>query len=161
LDFDFRVAGKKLTAGSDGGICEGMDSWFDIGAELTVAVHFREWREAPWLAPVICEGDGPPGRMRAYELIEGPHRTRIEAAVRQWLKNGSLPELDHPAQYCLVLRFAVLGHLLSSFDDVFPAPKKEEIPALYEKFLIDWWRKNGSNYAVGFTCAEYDLNMSP
>jgi hypothetical protein len=130
--------------------------WFEIGLHLTAAVEYSEWRDAPWLRDVITDGDEP-GRVRAFELIEAPHIPLLESAVRQWLDTDELPTLSHPTSYLLALRFATIGHLLMSFSGVFPPPSELTLPVLYERFLLEWWRKNGGVYGVGFSCSEYDI----
>ena len=131
-------------------------SWFNVGFHLTAAVEYQLWREAPWLPVVITDGDVP-GRVRAYQLTEAPHLERLESAVRQWLKDETLPSLEHPVSFLLVLRFAVVGNLLSSFEGVLPPVTEQSLNSIYERFLLDWWRRSGPGYAVGFTCSDYDI----
>jgi hypothetical protein len=132
-----------------------MSGWFAAGFRLSVAFPYHPWREAPWLREVITDSDEP-GRVRAFELVEAPHTQRIEIAVEQWLGGVEPPTLAHPASYLLALRFSTVGHLLMSFDGLFPPPPESSVPAIYRKFLLDWWRKNGPIYGVGYSSSEHD-----
>jgi hypothetical protein len=131
-------------------------SWFEIGCRLTFAFSYELWEEAPWLGMVVTDGNIP-GRVHAYELTEAKYSKELDAAVGRWLRTGELSTLKHPASYLLALRFATVGCLLSSFEGVLPPPEDSAIPKLYERFLVDWWRSSGPCYAVGFCCAEHDI----
>jgi hypothetical protein len=132
--------------------------WSDIGLHLSLAVHYNQWREAPWQCVVITDGDEP-GRTQAFRLIEQRFFEQIESAVEQWLAADELPTLSHPASYLLALRFATVGHLLMSFDGLFPPPSESVVGETYRRFLLDWWQKYGDVYAVGFSCSEYDAEV--
>jgi len=130
-------------------------TWHRLAEKLEESVPFSEWREAPWLPVVMYQG-GLLGRVRAFQLVEEPHAQSIESAIEQWLGGGGLSTLGLPATYLLALRFHVVGFLLRSFEGVLPIPQAEQVQTLYRSFLLDWWRRVGANYAVGFSCAEYD-----
>jgi hypothetical protein len=44
-----------------------------------------------------------------------------------------------------------------SFDQILPPPPETQVPSIYERFLLNWWRRHGAAYAVGSTCAEFDI----
>jgi len=134
-----------------------MTGWTAVGFALEAAFPYQEWREAPWLHGVIGDDDAP-ARPRIFEKIEAPHVQRIETAIEQWLSGTAPDQLEHPASYFLALRFSTVAHLLMSFDGVFPHPTETATPDIYRKFLLSWWRRNGSVYGVGFSCSDYEHN---
>ena len=131
--------------------------WNDIGLHLSLAVPYHEWREAPWLCDVIGDADAP-ARPRVFQLVESPHVSQLESAVEQWLGDGSLPTLGHPASYLLALRFSTVGHLMMTFDGFFPPPPVSSVGETCQCFLLDWWRQHGAVYAVGYSCSEYEID---
>ena len=133
-----------------------IESWRKIADDLETAIPFAEWQEAPWLRVVYIDEGRMLGRLKAYELVESPHVLEIELAVEKWIKGETLPKLEHPASYLLALRFHTVSFLLRSLDGIVLPPPREQIREMYRKFLIDWWRRVGGNYAVGSTCVEYD-----
>jgi hypothetical protein len=131
-------------------------SWWQLGEMLCLGgPPYDMWREAPWLRFTVSETDPTP-RVKAFELFEVRYAELLNKAVEHWLQNRPLPTLNTEASYLLGLCFQVVGNLLMSFADVgslMPPAPDDEI-GISRKFLIDWWRKNGANYAVGSTCAE-------
>jgi hypothetical protein len=89
-------------------------------------------------------------------MTEKPYAKLLDTAVELWLRGKPLPDLDKTATFLLGLRFAVVGCLLMSFEDVgslMPPAPEDEI-GISRHFLIDWWHKHGAFYAVGSECAE-------
>jgi hypothetical protein len=134
--------------------------WRDLGFHLIGQVHYELWRDAPWLGTVITQNDDEPGRLQAYRLVEAPYVHRIESAVQRWLDTADLPLFEPPAHHLFALRFATVGELFMSFDGILRAPSEPEVYSVYKSFLIDWWRDHGATYAVGFSCADYDIHES-
>jgi hypothetical protein len=132
-----------------------MLTWDNVADDLRDAIRFVQWRDAAARLEQKFLGESLV-HVRAFEAFEAPHIERIESAIEQWLTKRALPELGDETSYLLALRFHVVAFLLASFDGVLPAPHDGEIPALYQAFLIEWWRKVGANYAVGFSHAEDD-----
>lgn len=131
-------------------------SWVDLGIHLMTQLPYQLRPESPWLRNVIADSDAP-GRVKAFQLVEGPHIQQIELAVERWLEGHALPHFEEPARQLLTLRFHVVGHLLLSLERALPSPGGISDATLLRSFLIDWWRRSGAHYAVGFECAEFDL----
>ena len=129
--------------------------WSKFGIYLALAVPYQPWKEAPWLRAVITDADDI-GRQQAYRLTEEPHIEKIESAIEQWLEDGSIQTLEHPADFLFSLRFSTVGHLLSTFEGLFAPPPATRHSWFYRSFLINWWRKHGQMYAVGYTLGEDD-----
>ncbi len=113
--------------------------WVEIGLHLSSAAPYREWREAPWLR-VLGTSSDEPGRQHAFRVTEEEHIREIESAVERWLQDETLPTLTHPAGYLLALRFSTVGHLLMSFEGMFPPPEESYVSTIYRGFLLEWWR---------------------
>ena len=105
-------------------------TWRQIGEAIALGgPDFHIWREAPWLRAAISDNPQQSPRIQAYELTEKPYAKLLDSAVELWLRGKPLPELDKTATFLLGLRFAVVGNLLMSFEDVGalmpPAPEDE------------------------------------
>jgi hypothetical protein len=131
-----------------------------MAVHLTCAVQYQAWREAPWLRVCLSDSDAL-GRVRAFQLTEAPHKQQLDSAIERWLAGDSLPKLEHPASYLLALRFSTVAILLGSLDGFFPPPPAQKIPGIYRTLLLEWWHKQGANYAVGHSCSGYDIFHKP
>jgi hypothetical protein len=136
---------------------ETTPSWTGVGLHISLAVEYQLWREAPWLRIVITQSDEQ-GRPLAYRLTEQPHVEKLESAVEQWLTTGEIPKLEAPACHLLALRFVTVGHILTTLDGFFQPPQESQIDEICRKFLLQWWERHGADFAVGLSCAEYDIS---
>lgn len=135
-------------------------SWFALGFRVAAGDEpsYLEWPDAPWLQSVAYSEDDL-ARVKAFKEAEAPHLAKIEAAVDTWLTTANLPLLPDAALQFFALRRQVVGCLLMSFEtisDVLPPPVVTDQPRVIRKFLIDWWRRHGASYAVGYTYSEND-----
>lgn len=133
------------------------DSWFALGLSVSLDdPSFLDWPEAPWLGEVT-PSDDVPARVLAFEAAEAPYVSQVESAVESWLRTGQRPPLADMPLYFFSLRLQVVGCLLMSLEDVrhvLPPPPRDQFPSVVRAFLIDWWRKHGSEHATGFSLAD-------